>query len=63
MIEISKDSITESIKQIESIIRKIEAIDKHKLKQPQLTLMERRLIALKLSLQLLNIELDKTNQT
>lgn len=62
MIESSKDTIIESIKQIESIVRKIEAIDKNKLKQSQLTLMERRLIAMRLSLQLLNAELGKISE-
>ncbi len=62
MIELSKDTIIESIKQIESIVRKIEAIDKNKLKQSQLTLMERRLIAMRLSLQLLNAELGKISE-
>lgn len=61
MIQMTKENITESIKHIESIVRKIEAIDKNRLKQPQLTLMERRLVALNLSLQLLTIELVKIN--
>lgn len=59
MIELSKDTIIESIKQIKSIVSKIEAIDKNKLRQSQLTLIERRLIAMRLSLQLLNAELEK----
>ena len=58
MIELTKENITESIKQIESIIRKIEAIDNNKLKKQQLTLTERRLVAMKISLQLLNAELE-----
>lgn len=58
MIELTKESIIESIRQIESIIHKIERIDKNKLKQPQLTLTERRLVALKISLQLLNTKLE-----
>ncbi|MBN3490259.1 hypothetical protein JV173_01905 [Acholeplasma equirhinis] len=58
MIELTKENIIESIRQIESIIHKIERIDKNKLKQPQLTLTERRLAALKISLQLLNTELE-----
>lgn len=62
MIELSKDTVIESIKQIESIVRKIEAIDTNKLKQSQLTLMERRLIAMRLSLQLLNAELGKISE-
>lgn len=61
MIQMTKENITESIKHIESIVRKIEAIDKNRIKHPQLTLMERRLVALNLSLQLLNIELVKIN--
>lgn len=58
MIELTKENITESIRQIESIIRKIEAIDNNKLKKQQLTLTERRLVAMKISLQLLNAELE-----
>lgn len=58
MIELTKENITESIRQIESIIRKIEAIDNDKLKKQQLTLTERRLVAMKISLQLLNAELE-----
>lgn len=58
MIELTKENIIESIRQFESIIHKIERIDKNKLKQPQLTLTERRLVALKISLQLLNTKLE-----
>lgn len=58
MIELTKENIIESVRQIESIIHKIERIDKNKLKQPQLTLTERRLVALKISLQLLKTELE-----
>lgn len=58
MIELTKENIIESIRQIELIIHKIELIDKNKLKQPQLTLTERRLVALKISLQLLNTKLE-----
>ena len=59
MIELTKENIIESIRQIESIIHKIKRIDKNKFKQPQLTLTERRLVALKISLQLLNTELEE----
>lgn len=58
MIGLTRDNITESIKQIESIIRKIDVIDKNKLKQSQRTLLERRMLALSISLQLLNEHLS-----
>jgi len=57
MIELTRENLIESIKQIESIIRKIDAIDKNNLRQSQKTLLERRVVALTISLQLLNDQL------
>ena len=54
MIEINRDNLNESIKQIESIINKIKAIDAKNLRQSQRTLLEKRLVALNISLQLMN---------
>ncbi|HBT59776.1 MAG TPA: hypothetical protein DEA45_03015, partial [Acholeplasmataceae bacterium] len=51
------------INQIESIIRKIDAIDKNNLRQSQKTLLERRVVALTISLQLLNEQLDNFKES
>lgn len=63
MIELTKENLIESIKQIESIIRKIDAIDKNNLRQSQKTLLERRVVALTISLQLLNEQLDNFKES
>jgi hypothetical protein len=63
MIELTKEGLIESIKQIESIIRKIDAIDKNNLRQSQKTLIERRVVALTISLQLLNEQLDNFKES
>lgn len=57
MIELTEDNLKESIKQVESMIRKIEAIATENMRQSQKTLIERRLTALKISLDLLNEKL------
>jgi len=57
MIKLTDDNLKESIKQIESLIRKLKAIDANNLRQSQRTLIERRLLALDISLQLLNEQL------
>jgi len=58
MVHLTKENVTESIKQIESIIKKMNSIQSDNLKQSQRTLMERRLVALELSLQLMNERLE-----
>jgi hypothetical protein len=63
MIELTKENLIESIKQIESIIRKIDAIDKNNLRQSQKTLLERRVVALTISLHLLNEQLDNFKES
>jgi len=63
MIELTKENLIESIKQIESIIRKIDAIDKNNLRQSQKTLLVRRVVALTISLQLLNEQLDNFKES
>ena len=50
--------LTESLKQIESIIKKMNSIQSDNLKQSQRTLMERRMVALELALQLMNERLE-----
>lgn len=61
MIELTKENLSESINQIESIIKKINAINKDNLKQSQKTLLDRRIIALELSMQLMIEQLNKIN--
>ena len=63
MIELTRENLNESINQIESIIRKIDAIDKNNLRQSQKTLLERRVVALTISLQLLNEQLDNFKES
>jgi len=58
LIDLTKENLTESVKQIESIIKKMRSINSDILKQAQKTLIERRLVALELSLQLMNERLE-----
>ena len=57
MIDLTKENLTESVKQIESIIKKMNSINKENLKPSQKTLVERRLIALEISLELMTEQL------
>lgn len=59
MIQLSHENLMESIKQIESILRKIASINQDNLTKSQKTLLERRVLALNISLELLNKELLK----
>lgn len=58
MIDYTQENLIESIKQVESMIRKIETMDSNHLKPSQRTLVHRRLEALKLSLALLTEKID-----
>lgn len=58
MVDLTKENLTESVKQIESIIKKMSSIQSDNLKQSQRTLMERRMVALELSFQLMNERLE-----
>ena len=57
MIDLTRESLIESIEQIESMIKKMNSIDKDNSNQSESTLNERRLLALELSLQLMNEQL------
>jgi hypothetical protein len=53
VMKLTVEKLSESIKQIKSIINKINAVNKSRLPKSQRTLIERRLEALSISLQLL----------
>ncbi|CDR30288.1 hypothetical protein Aocu_02150 [Acholeplasma oculi] len=57
MVEINKDKLIESIKQVESILNKIHAIDLNKLNKSQQTLIIRRVEALEISVLLMKEKL------
>lgn len=57
VVHINKETLIESIKQIESIVHKIHAIDQSKLNKSQQTLTQRRLEALAISLFLMKEKL------
>ena len=63
MIAITNNNLRESIKQIESLIKKTNSIDIGNLKHSQQTLLERRLTALNISLQLLNERLESFEES
>ena len=63
MIDLTKENLTESVKQIELITKKMRLINSDNLKQSQRTLMERRKVALELSLQLMNERLESFNDS
>lgn len=57
VVEINKDKLIESIKQVESILNKIHAIDLNKLNKSQQTLTIRRVEALEISVLLMKEKL------
>ncbi len=57
VVEINKDKLIESIKQVESILNKIHAIDLNKLNKSQQTLIIRRVEALEISVLLMKEKL------
>ena len=58
VVEINKDKLIESIKQVESILNKIHAIDLNKLNKSQQTLTIRRVEALEISVLLMKEKLS-----
>ena len=59
MIDLTKENLAESVKQIESMIKKINFIHKDNLRPSQKTLIEKRLVALEISFKLINEQLKR----
>ena len=62
MKKYTKEDILESIKQVTSMIQKIHAIDTKKLQKAQQTLLKNRLLALQISLELLEEKSKELNK-